>query len=142
MVSSRFAVTLHILLLVASLPPVAATSARIAASVNTNPVVVRRIIRQLAAAGLVVTRRGAPGAALARPAAAITLAEVWRAVQGSAPLVALHANPNPDCPVGQRVNAVLSNLFALAEAALIGRLAATSLAALLADLRPEAASAT
>jgi DNA-binding IscR family transcriptional regulator len=139
MVATRFAVAVHILLLLAALPPAEATSARIAQSVNTNPVVVRRITRLLARAGLVHSRRGAPGAALTRPAAAITLADVWAAVRGDAPLIALHEHPNAQCRIGCRVNAVLEPAFAEAEAALVARLSRTSLAAVLAKVCPEAA---
>jgi DNA-binding IscR family transcriptional regulator len=139
MVATRFAVAVHILLVLAALPPTQATSARIAESVNTNPVVVRRITRLLARAGLVHSRRGAPGASLARPASAITLADIWTAVRGDAPLIALHAHPNPHCRIGCRVNAVLEPAFAEAEAALALRLSRTSLAAVLAKVCPEAA---
>lgn len=139
MVATRFAVAVHILLLLAALPPAQATSARIAASVNTNPVVVRRITRLLARAGLVHSRRGAPGASLARPAGEITLADIWAAVRGESRLIALHAHPNEQCRIGCRVNAVLEPAFAEAEAALVARLSRTTLAALLAKVCPEAA---
>jgi DNA-binding IscR family transcriptional regulator len=141
MVATRFAVAVHILLLLAAMPPAQATSARLAESVNTNPVVVRRITRLLARAGLVASRRGARGAALARPAASITLADVWRAVQpAEGRLIALHENPSAECRIGCRVNAVLGAAFAEAEAALVARLARTTLAGVLARVCPEAAA--
>lgn len=139
MVATRFAVAVHILLLLALLPAAQATSARLAQSVNTNPVVVRRITRQLARAGLVASRRGARGAALARPAGQITLADVWRAVQTEAPLIGLHATPNPHCAVGCRVNAVLAPAFAEAEAAMLAKLRRTSVASLVGRVCPTAA---
>ncbi len=136
MVATRFAVAVHILLMLAALPPAEATSARIAHSVNTNPVVVRRITRQLARAGLVVARRGAPGAALARPAEAITLADIWQAMRSAGPLIALHRHPNPHCRIGSQVNRLLAPAFAEAEAALQARLSCSNLAALLARVAP------
>jgi Rrf2 family protein len=139
MVATRFAVAVHILLVLAAMPPAEATSARIAQSVNTNPVVVRRITRQLARAGLVISRRGAPGAALARGAEAITLADIWQAVRSDGPLIALHEHPNPQCRIGCRVNAVLAPAFGEAEAALEARLSRTTLASLLAKVCPQAA---
>jgi DNA-binding IscR family transcriptional regulator len=139
MVATRFAVAVHILLLLAVLPAAEATSARLAESVNTNPVVVRRITRQLARAGLVCSRRGARGASLARPAGAITLADVWRAVATEGPLIGLHAHPNEQCRIGCRVNAVLAPAFGEAETALVARLSGTTLAGLLAKVCPEAA---
>jgi DNA-binding IscR family transcriptional regulator len=139
MVATRFAVAVHILLLLAAMPPAEATSARLAESINTNPVVVRRITRLLARAGLVSSRRGARGASLSRPAHAITLADVWAAVQHDAPLIGLHADPNPHCRIGCRVNHVLEAAFGEAERALVARLGRTSLASVLAKVCPEAA---
>lgn len=81
MVATRFAVAIHILLLLAAEPGGQATSGRIAESVGTNPVVIRRLAGQLARAGLLRIRRGPGGAELARPAEAITLADVWAAMR-------------------------------------------------------------
>lgn len=122
MVATRFAVAVHILVLLSVMSPSEATSARLAESINTNPVVVRRIAGQLARAGLIVTRRGARGAALARTPATITLADVWLAVCGAGKLFGLHEATNPDCRIGCRINGVLGDAFGEAEAALVARL--------------------
>ncbi len=138
MVPTRFAVAAHILLMVAVGDGEPSTSHRLASSVNTNPVVVRRITGQLARAGLVRVRRGPGGAELARPAELITLEDIWRAVNsGSArPLLPLHANPDLQCPVGCRVHSVLGEAFGTAERALEQALAQTTLA----DLRQSVAA--
>lgn len=141
MVATRFAVAVHIMMLLAAeqerTPAAEAaccrtTSHRIAKSVNTNPVVVRRITGLLARAGLIRVRRGPGGAELAQPAGRITLGDVWRAVNpGEArPLLPLHAQPDTGCPVGRRVHAVLGEVFRDAEHALLRSLAATTVAAL------------
>jgi DNA-binding IscR family transcriptional regulator len=127
MVATRFAVAVHILVLLSVMPSAEATSARLAESINTNPVVVRRIAGQLARAGLIVTRRGARGAALARPTSAITLADVWLAVCGKGKLFALHQATNQQCPIGCRINGVLTEAFTEAEAALVARLSRMTL---------------
>ncbi len=131
MVPARFAVATHILLLLAAArcehAPAAAggsaTSFWLAARVHTNPVVVRRISGQLARAGLLRVRRGAGGAALARPAASITLEDVWLAVNRPAdrPLLSLHA-PAGQGSHGDRTQAVLTEAFGEAEAAFRGGL--------------------
>ena len=131
MVATRFAVAIHVLLLLASGQlngP--ATSLRLARSVNTNPVVVRRITGLLARAGLVRVRRGPGGAELARAAEDISLGDVWRAVNpgGCRPLLPIHGNPNPACLVGCSIHAVLGDAFAAAEAAMQASLRQTTLA--------------
>ncbi len=86
-------------------------SESIAASVNTNPVVIRRILGQLSHAGLVSSQTGAfGGTRLARPAAEISLCEIYKSVS-CGEVFALHAKaPNKDCPIGANIEAVLCNL--------------------------------
>lgn len=141
MVATRFAVALHILLLLGcqrrSEP---ATSQLLARSVNTNPVVVRRITGQLSRAGLVRVRRGPGGAELTRPPGQITLADVWLAMNAGQPgtILPIHACPNIECPVGRDVHAVLGRAFETAELAMLGALRETTLAALMETLSPDA----
>lgn len=133
MVGTRFAVATHILVFLATKPtPGESTSLRLAESINTNPVVVRRIAGQLARAGLIRIRRGPGGSELAREPDAITLEDVWRAVQSAnrAALLPVHPRPDPDCPVGRNIRPILSSAFAQAETALHQSLAGISLAAL------------
>ena len=136
MVATRFAVAVHILMLLASCQDGRATSLCLARSVNTNPVVVRRITRLLARAGLISVRRGPGGAALLRPSEAISLCDVWRAVNPGQdrPLLPLHARPDPACPVGRSVHAVLGQAFGSAEEALHEALGRTTLASLVGRL--------
>ena len=137
MVATRFAVAIHVLLLLASgRIGGPATSVRLALSVNTNPVVVRRITGHLARAGLVRVRRGPGGAELAREPAGISLADVWRAVNPGVcrPLLPVHPDPNRACAVGGSIHAVLGEAFAAAEAAMQASLSRTTLADLLGGL--------
>lgn len=109
------------------------TSSFIASSVNANPVVIRRLLGQLKEAGLVTVEAGVGGASLARPAEAITMLDVFRAVDSldGGHLFDFHANSNPDCPVGGHIHEVLDGELADAQAALERRLAQATLADLL-----------
>lgn len=86
-------------------------SERVAASVNTNPVVIRRILSLLNHAGLVTSQTGAfGGTRLAKPPSKISLCEVYKAVS-CGEVFALHArSPNQDCPVGRNIEAILCGL--------------------------------
>lgn len=127
--SSRFVVATHILTLLAYGKGEAMTSDYIAGSVNTNPVVVRRILSMLVAAGLVASQEGAGGGVrLAKAAKAVTLKDVYCAVE-SDPLFSLHPKaPNPACPVGGTIQAALGSTLNQAELALRQSLSATTLA--------------
>lgn len=105
------------------------TSDQVAASVNTNPVIIRRSLGELRRAGLVSVRRGAgPGWTLARRPEDITLLDVYEAVEPR-PLFALHhAEPNLDCPVGRGIRPALHGVYAGAEQALRAELGGTSIA--------------
>jgi DNA-binding IscR family transcriptional regulator len=107
-------------------------SALLAASVNTNPVVIRRLLLTLKRARLVTTRKGAGfGSRLSRPAARVNLADVYRAVEGEAPFIMAPGKPNGACPVGQGIQTALERVFASAQAALERDLARTTLAGVL-----------
>ncbi|MGI4939280.1 MAG: Rrf2 family transcriptional regulator [Janthinobacterium lividum] len=133
MVATRFAVAIHILLLLASgLVARPATSLRMAQSVNTNPVVVRRITGLLARAGLVRVKRGLGGAELMRAPEEVTFGDVWQAVNpgGCRLLLQAHGSPNTACVVGCSIHWVLDEAFAAAEAAMHASLCRTTLASL------------
>ncbi|MEU5798156.1 Rrf2 family transcriptional regulator [Streptomyces sp. NPDC047813] len=106
-----------------------ATSEQIAESVNTNPVVIRRLLGDLRKAGLVSSRRGAgAGWVLARDPARISLLEVYDAVEPGA-LFALHrALPNQECPVGRGIQPVMQEVYDQAEAAVRQELGKSTLA--------------
>ena len=132
----RFAVAVHIATLLAHTGEKPATSEWIAGSVNTNPVVVRRILASLARAGLVRSQRGtAGGSLLARPAEQITLRDVYLAVaeEDAAPPVH-HQPPNDACPVGANIIAILVDELSRADAAKEAELAKTTVAGVLARI--------
>lgn len=109
--NSQFAMAIHILTMLARGGDENLKSEYIAASVNTNAVVVRRLLSQLNSANLVVSQMGSSGGTrLARDPGDISLCEVYKAVS-CGEVFALHGrSPNQDCPVGRSIEAVLCNL--------------------------------
>ena len=101
----------HILTMLATAADENVKSECIAASVNTNAVVIRRVLGQLAQAGLVMSQTGAfGGTRLAKPPSEISLCAIYKAVS-CGEVFALHAkSPNQDCPIGRNIEAVLCNL--------------------------------
>lgn len=115
--SSRLPIAVHILLAIVEFEgKEKTTSAFLAGSVNVNPVIIRNTLGQLKAAGLVTVKAGEGGASLAKEPKDITLLDVFDAVEKEEALFHFHENPNPECPVGKNVHAVLDNkLFAIRE---------------------------
>ena len=119
-ISSRFSVGIHILSLLEVNKTGVNSSEAIANSVNTNPVVIRRIMGMLKSAGLVKIKPGIAGAQLARKLSDITLFDVYKAVNvvNENELFSMHENPNPDCPVGKHLQETIEPIFILAQTAL------------------------
>ncbi|WP_420237617.1 Rrf2 family transcriptional regulator [Telmatobacter bradus] len=130
--SARLTVALHVLALLASMPDEALTSEFIAGSVNTNPVVIRRVMAHLRRVGYVRSQPGSGGGwKLIADPAAITLADVRRAVQEPSPFALHSQQPNPACPVGRGIQQALAPLYDHAERAMEDQLAQTTIATLL-----------
>jgi Rrf2 family protein len=108
--------------------------------VNTNPVVVRRILSALRQAGLVRCVKGAGGgASLARAPRSIRLDEIHRAIEPQRSLAGKKHHPNLRCPVGREIKVVLEEVYAAAERALEVSLAKRTLADAVKGI-PQAAS--
>lgn len=119
-INTRFPVAVHMLALIELNKTQPSTSDLMALSVGTNPVVIRQLMSSLKRAGLIETRSGVPGCHLAKPAAKITLREIYRAVQkkSDASLFDFHASPNPQCPIGRNIREALDAPLSDAQAAL------------------------
>ncbi len=108
------------------------TSDQVAASVNTNPVIIRRCLGELRRAGLVQVRRGAgAGWSLARAPEQITLLEVHDAVGHERPFGLHHSEPNLECPVGKGIRPALDQFYGEVEQAMRRELALVSVAEVL-----------
>lgn len=134
--STRFTFALHILTLLASMRDEALTSDFIAASVNTNPVVVRRLLGLLRKRGFVSSRPGSKGGwRLARHPDSISLLDVRRAMQEGPPFAMHSRPPNPACPVGRRIQAALARVYSRAELAMEAELSRITVEGLLRAVR-------
>ena len=109
--NSQFSMAVHVLAMLAGSREENLKSDYLACSVNTNAVVVRRLLGELNQANLVISQTGANGGSrLARCPNEINLAEIYRAVN-CGEVFALHAkSPSKDCPIGKNIEAVLGCL--------------------------------
>jgi len=117
------------------------TSSFLAASINTNPVIVRRLLLALQHAKLVETRKGVGlGSRLSRSPSRINLAEVYKAVEDKKCFSLPRNKPNRACPVGNCIQSAIQQVFTSAQNALAQDLAKTTLAHILGDVNACAGS--
>ena len=125
--NSRFTMAVHLLGMLtwaqrSGMGPL--TSERAAESINTSPVVIRRLVAMLHAQGMVEARKGPNGGIqLAREPEKITLREVYEAVSEDAPVLGGYtAKPGAKCPVAPYVAEYLEGLRNRAEEAMKAQL--------------------
>lgn len=127
--SGRFQIATHIITLLCNAGSDVLSSEYIAGSVNVNPVLIRKELSNLIKHGLIISKEGKSGGyLLAKPAAQITLADVYSAVQTNPVLGKARNTPNPKCPVGKQINRHLNQLNSEIELSIIGQLAQQSIA--------------
>lgn len=128
--NSQFSDVLHVLLHMAENDG-PSTSEGLARAMQTNPVVLRRLMAGLREAGFVSSAKGHGGGwVLSCPLESITLSDIHQAL-GAPSLLALgHREEQPTCLVAQAVNSALDQAFEEAEELLRKRLSAVTLAAL------------
>lgn len=138
--SCRFAMAVHVLAVLAYKEGDRVTSAALARSVNTNPVIIRRLLLTLQRAKLVDTCKGAgSGSRLNRAPGRIDLSQIYRAVEVTEPFVSPSKKPNTACPVGHCIRQELDKVFASAERAMERDLEKTTLASLIDAVKASAA---
>ena len=111
-ISSKFTVALHIFTCVDTFgDKYKITSDFLAESINTNPVIIRKILTQLKNAGLITVARGTGGITPTRPLREITFYDVYEAIEPleNGDLFNFHASPNPNCPVGRNIHTLLDD---------------------------------
>jgi Predicted transcriptional regulator len=135
-IASRFTIAVHTLLFIQTFhEEYRITSEFIASSVNVNPVVIRRILGQLKDAGMVTISRGTGGTSLAKEPKSITLFDIYNAVDSvDDTIFGFHESPNPKCPVGGNIHAILDSPLENAQSALELSLKRVKLQDLIANL--------
>ena len=138
--SCRFAFAVHVLAVLALRRESGGVcSDLLAGSVNTNPVIIRRLLTRLRHAGLITTQKGScGGATLVAAPEKIPLDAIFRAVETGVPFAQHPQQPNKRCPVGAGIERVLDEVFASAQSALEAALARRTLADVLAAMAAEA----
>ena len=137
-ISSRFTVALHIFTCVEVFrDECKVTSDFLARSINTNPVIIRKILTQLKNAGLITVARGTGGITVTRPLGEITFYDVYKAVDAveDDTLFRFHDKPNPQCPVGRNIHTLLDAKLADIQNAMEEEMRKHTLAELRDDMR-------
>lgn len=130
-ISSRFTLAIHLFACIDVFQEeYKITSDFIAASTNVNPVVIRRLLTQLKAAGLITVARGTGGMKPTRPLEEITFLDIYKAVEcvENGQLFHFHENPNTACPVGRNIHLILDDKLQQVQLAMEKELAGITLA--------------
>jgi Rrf2 family protein len=134
--NTRMATAVQILCVIAYTGPAGTNSEVIAKSLRTNPVVVRRLLKSMEHGGLVEIRPGKDGGVqLAREPGAISLDQIYKAVESDSGVFALRPKGNPNCPVDRRMKALLTPILVATNDAVERTLSQTTLDNLMASIR-------
>ena len=141
--NSRFAVAVHVMTLMAWSGEEPLKSDQVADSVNTNPVVIRRMLCELAEAGLVVSQTGSLGGSrLAVDPSKTTLLDIYQAMECRGAFSLHRQPPSQDCPVGVNIETVLSDVLTEVDSAVEGVLAKITISDVVQRLKPCRATST
>lgn len=136
--SSRFTIAIHIFVCIDTFRDQnKLTSDFLAGSIQVNPVVIRRLLQQLKAAGLIKVVRGSGGADTARDLDQITFLDVYNAVEcvDNGELFHFHENPNENCPVGRNIHNALDDKLARVQKAMEDSMAKITIADVVKDVQ-------
>lgn len=120
--NTQFSVAIHILTLLATeQEPV--SSQYIAASINSNATLVRKICRYLKEGNLISSNQGVSGYSLKQPETSILLGQVFQIIFNQETHFAkIHGNTNPDCYVGKNISSALDSIYSEVDQAILKQL--------------------
>ena len=140
--STRFAAATHIMSLLALHRESPQTSETLAASLGTNPAVVRRLLGALAKSGLTLSDLGKGGGArLAKGPKKITLADIYRAVESPGLISLPRGAADASCLVGRNISPALTAVGDAAETAFLASLEAVTLKQFVKEIAADNAAA-
>lgn len=133
---TKFSTAIHLLILVSEADS-PLSSEQIARSVGTNASYIRKVATRLSRAGIIESHRGVPGFSLIETPRDIALLDVYRAVEetDTVHVFDIHQNPSDVCIVGRNIHPVLNGMFREAEQTVERKLADTTLADCIAQMR-------
>lgn len=127
--STRFAVSVHILAALAFNKDRPVPSSDLAGSVGTSAAVIRQLMMLLRDAGLVTSQLGKGGGSLlARAPETITLREVYQATESEQVFCTHRNEPGDHCIVGRHILPVLDEVIQRSEAAMFQELEQVTIA--------------
>jgi DNA-binding IscR family transcriptional regulator len=142
-ITSKFTIAIHIITAIDYFgDTMKVTSSFLAGSVGANPVIVRNVMGNLKAAGLIETSQGKSGIRLAKKLDEITFYDVYRAVEcvDDRGLFHFHENPSIRCPVGRNIHRALDGKLRKVQDAMEAELRRITVADVESDIRKEVAA--
>lgn len=137
-ISSRFTIAVHMLACMEVFGgEYKITSDFLASSIQVNPVIIRKLLSQLKNAGLIEVARGTGGTTFTRPIEEISFYDVYSAVDllEEGDLFHFHDNPNPQCPVGRNIHAVMDGKLSRVQKAMEDELKKYTIADIVKELK-------
>ena len=135
-VNTQFSIAVHLMAGLAWRRGRDTTSAELAASVNTSPSFVRRVLARLSKAGLVETATGKAGACwLAKDARTVSLLDIYQAVDAPKAFSIHHYTEQKACPVSCHIKTALDKALGKTQKAMETSLSGISLAQIVSDVR-------
>ena len=136
-VNTQFSIAVHLMAGLGYRRDRCTTSAQLAASVNTSPSFVRRVLARLSKAGLVHTTTGQGGACrLAHDPRDITLLEIYRAVDAPRAFAIHRYAVEGQCPVSCNIKASLEKVLDQTQRSMEAGLKNVKLSDVIQDLDP------
>ena len=137
-ISSRFTLAVHIFACIDTFKDeYKITSDFLASSTNVNPVIIRKILGQLTAAGLLDIKRGSGGASITKPLDKISFLDIYYAVEciDNGELFHFHENPNMKCPIGRNIHLIMDDKLNRVQGAMEKELASITLQDIKKDIK-------